>query len=75
MPSEEIERPLQAMRIAPSAEPISQQEAASAQQSAKAAAQSAENKPEEAPLEAYARDLTQAASKHELEPLIGRKRN
>lgn len=68
----EIERPLQAMRIAPSAEPISQQEAASAQQSAKVTAQSAENKPEEAPLEAYARDLTQAASKHELEPLIGR---
>ena len=68
----EIERPLQAMRIAPSAEPISQQEAASAQQSAKAAAQSAENKPKEAPLEAYARDLTQAAAKHELEPLIGR---
>ncbi len=68
----EIERPLQAMRIVPSAEPISQQEAASAQQSAKAAAQSAENKPEEAPLEAYARDLTQAAAKHELEPLIGR---
>lgn len=32
----------------------------------------AENKPEEAPLEAYARDLTQAAAKHELEPLIGR---
>lgn len=68
----EIERPLQAMRIAPSAEPISQQEAASAQQSAKAAAQSAENKPEEAPLGGLCRDLTQAAAKHELEPLIGR---
>ena len=67
----EIERPLQARRIAASSEPISQQEAASAQQSAKAA-QNSETKPEEDPLEAYARNLTQAAVQHELEPLIGR---
>ena len=67
----EIERPLQAKRIAASSEPISQQEAASAQQSAKNA-QNGESKPEEEPLEAYARNLTQAAARHELEPLIGR---
>lgn len=68
----EIERPLQAKRIAASAEPISQQEAASAQQSTKAASQNDDGKPEEDPLEAYARNLTQAAVRHELEPLIGR---
>lgn len=68
----EIERPLQATRIAASSEPISRQEAAFAQQGAKAPAQNGDGKTEEDPLEAYARNLTQAAARHELEPLIGR---
>ena len=68
----EIERPLQATRIAASSEPISRQEAAFAQQGAKASAQNGDGKTEEDPLEAYARNLTQAAARHELEPLIGR---
>lgn len=68
----EIERPLQATRIAASSEPISRQEAAFAQQGAKAPAQNGDGKTEEDPLEAYARNLTQAAAHHELEPLIGR---
>lgn len=68
----EIERPLQATRIAASSEPISRQEAAFAQQGAKASAQKGDGKTEEDPLEAYARNLTQAAARHELEPLIGR---
>ena len=68
----EIERPLQATRIAASSEPISRQEAAFAQQGAKAPAQNGDSKTEEDPLEAYARNLTQAAARHELEPLIGR---
>lgn len=68
----EIERPLQARRIAASSEPISRQEAAFAQQGAKASAQKGDGKTEEEPLEAYARNLTQAAARHELEPLIGR---
>lgn len=68
----EIERPLQATRIAASSEPISRQEAAFAQQGAKASAHNGDGKTEEDPLEAYARNLTQAAARHELEPLIGR---
>ena len=68
----EIERPLQATRIAASSEPISRQEAAFAQQGANAPAQNGDGKTEEDPLEAYARNLTQAAARHELEPLIGR---
>ena len=48
----EIERPLQATRIAASSEPISRQEAAFAQQGAKASAQNGDGKTEKDPLEA-----------------------
>ena len=71
----EIERPIQAKHIASSSEPITQQEAASVRQNAKAAQNGeGQQKEEQDPLEAYARNLTQAAISHELEPLIGREK-
>ena len=71
----EIERPVQAQRIASSSEPITQQEAQSIRQNASASQNAdGQQKENQDPLEAYARNLTQAAQRHELEPLIGRKK-
>ena len=71
----EIERPIQAQHIASSSEPITQQEAESIRQNT-VSSQNAdgEQKEKQDPLEAYARNLTQAAMRHELEPLIGREK-
>ncbi|MBQ7886311.1 MAG: ATP-dependent Clp protease ATP-binding subunit [Clostridia bacterium] len=66
----EIERPLSASSIAASAEPISGQEAAEAQRAEQK--QQEDSVPKEQILDQYARNLTQAAAKGELEPLIGR---
>ncbi|MBQ8618623.1 MAG: ATP-dependent Clp protease ATP-binding subunit [Clostridia bacterium] len=66
----EIERPLAAGSIAASSEPISGQEAAEAQRAEQK--QKEDSVPKEQILEQYARNLTQAAAKDELEPLIGR---
>ena len=66
----EIERPLAAKSIAASSEPISGQEAAAAQHAEQK--QSKDSMPKEKLLDQYARNLTQAAEKGELEPLIGR---
>ena len=66
----EIERPLAAKSIASSDVPISGQEAAAVQQAEQR--QKEENIPKDQLLDQYARNLTQAAKKGELEPLIGR---
>lgn len=66
----EIERPLAAGSIAASSEPISGQEAAQVQLAEQK--QKEDSMPKEQILEQYARNLTQAAAKGELEPLIGR---
>ena len=67
----EIERPAAACRIAASSQPVSSEEASVLQRVERAPAQ---QKPQEgeSPLAQYARNLTQAAAKGELEPLIGR---
>ena len=67
----EIERPLAARSIAPSSAPISGQEAAAAQQAEQR--QKEESIPKEQLLDQYARNLTRAAARGELEPLIGRR--
>lgn len=67
----EIERPLAARSIAPSSAPISGQEAAAVQQAEQR--QREESVPKEELLNQYARNLTRAAAKGELEPLIGRR--
>ena len=61
----EIERPIGAKRIRASGDPVSRREAESARD---ARAQDEEKRP----LEAYARNLTEAAAARELEPVIGR---
>lgn len=66
----EIDRPMAAKTIAASGEPISGQEAAAAQHAEQK--QKEESVPKEELLDQYARNLTQAAAKGELEPLIGR---
>ena len=66
----EIERPMAAQGIAASSAPISGQEAADAQRAEEK--QKADSVPKEQILDQYARNLTQAAEKGELEPLIGR---
>lgn len=66
----EIERPMAALSIQASAAPVSGQEAADAQQAEQK--QKEESVPAEEILNQYARNLTQAAAKGELEPLIGR---
>jgi len=66
----EIERPDPVKNIASSSEPISQQEAFAVQQAEQK--QKEESKPKEELLELYARNLTLAAKRGELEPLIGR---
>lgn len=71
----EIERPIQAQHIASSSEPITQQEAESIRQNTVSSQDTdGEQKEKQDPLEAYARNLTQAAMRHELEPLIGREK-
>ena len=60
----EIERPIGAKKIRASGEPISRNEAESARNAAQ--------EDEKRPLEAYARNLTEAAAARELEPVIGR---
>lgn len=67
----EIERPLAARSIAPSSAPVTSQEAAAAQQAEQR--QREESIPKEQLLDQYARNLTRAAAKGELEPLIGRR--
>ncbi len=67
----EIERPMAAQRIAASSAPISGQEASAMQRAEQK--QREEDVPGDQLLEQYARNLTQAAAKGELEPLIGRK--
>ena len=66
----DIERPIAAQSIAASSDPISGQEAADAQRAEEK--QKADSMPKEQILDQYARNLTQAAAKGELEPLIGR---
>lgn len=66
----EIERPMAASSIAASSEPISSHEAANAQRAEEK--QKEDSVPKEQILDQYARNLTQAAAKGELEPLIGR---
>lgn len=69
----EIERPLAAKSIGASSEPISQTEAAAAQESEmKQRDQESGKGKETQTLNTYARNLTQAAERGELEPLIGR---
>lgn len=67
----EIERPMAAQRIAASSAPISGQEASAMQRAEQR--QREEETPGDQLLEQYARNLTRAAAKGELEPLIGRK--
>lgn len=67
----EIERPMAAQRIAASSSPISGQEASAMQRAEQK--QREEDVPGDQLLEQYARNLTRAAAKGELEPLIGRK--
>lgn len=67
----EIERPMAAQRIAASSAPISGQEASAMQRAEQK--QREEEVPGDQLLEQYARNLTRAAAKGELEPLIGRK--
>ena len=67
----EIERPMAAQRIAASSAPISGQEASAMQRAEQK--QREEDVPGDQLLEQYARNLTRAAAKGELEPLIGRK--
>ncbi len=62
----EIERPQAARRIRASGEPVSRREAEEAQQGASADSE------DKSPLDAYARNLTEAAAARELEPVIGR---
>lgn len=71
-----IERPEAARRIAASADPITQEEAMAIQQQNGSQQRSGEANGEANPvqtLDAYARNLTRAAQKGELEPLIGRR--
>lgn len=67
----EIERPMAAQRIAASSAPVSGQEAAAMQRAEQK--QREEDASGDQLLEQYARNLTRAAAKGELEPLIGRK--
>ena len=67
----EIERPMAAQRIAASSAPISGQEASAMQRAEQK--QREEDTSGDQLLEQYARNLTRAAAKGELEPLIGRK--
>lgn len=66
----EIERPLGARSIAPSDKPVTRQEAEAIQSAPAQTQRDGEKKPQA--LDAYARNLTQAAADGELEPLIGR---
>lgn len=69
----EIERPLSAKSIGSSSEPISQTEAAAAQESEMKQREQERGKGEKGQiLDTYARNLTRAARQGELEPLIGR---
>ncbi len=71
----EIERPLSAKSIGASSEPVSQEEAAAAQESEIRQREQEHGKDAEEKrkiLDTYARNLTKAAEQGELEPLIGR---
>lgn len=68
----EVERPLSAISIAASSEPISREEVIAVQRAEEKQNQASDKQEKENILDVYARNLTQAAREGKLEPLIGR---